>query len=98
VSSLSIILGVAVVMSLIAAVASAFRGGKYVHVDEESKAQRHLARGGRHHAPVASAPAPAVGSAPAAASGTALAAGSPGAARSGAVPAEPQPIPGKWGR
>jgi MFS family permease len=95
VSSLSIILGVAVVMSLIAAVASAFRGGKYVHVDEESKAQRHLARGGRHHAPVASAPAPAVGSAPAAASGTALAAGSPGAARSGAVPAEPQPIPGK---
>jgi MFS family permease len=95
VSSLSIILGVAVVMSLIAAVASAFRGGKYVHVDEESQAQRHIARGGRHHAPVASAPAPAVGSAPAASSGTGLAAGVPGAARSGAVPAEPQPIPGK---
>src|ERR1019366_6596132 len=53
VGSLSIILGVAVFMSLIAAVASAFRGGKYVHVDEESKAQRHLARGGRHHAPAA---------------------------------------------
>jgi MFS family permease len=94
VSSLSIILGVAVVMSLIAAVASAFRGGKYVHVDEESKAQRHIARGGRHHAPVTSAPAPAVGSAPAAASAPAPVAGGPGAARSDAVPAEPQTIPG----
>jgi hypothetical protein len=50
VGSLSIILGFAVVMSLIAAVASAFRGAKYVHVDEESTAQRHLARGGRHPA------------------------------------------------
>jgi hypothetical protein len=95
VGSLGIILMVAVVMSVVAAIASAFRGAKFVHVDEESAAQRHLARGGRHHAPVASAPAPAVGSAPAAASGTAPAAGGPGAARSGAVPAEPQPIPGK---
>jgi MFS family permease len=95
VSSLAIILGFAVVMSVVAAIASAFRGAKFVHVDEESAAQRHLARGGRHHAPVASAPAPVVGSAPAAASGTAPAAGGPGAARSGAVPAEPQPIPGK---
>jgi MFS family permease len=49
VGSLSVILGVAVVMSLVAAVASAFRGGKFVHVDEESKAQRHLSRGLRHH-------------------------------------------------
>ncbi len=49
VGSLSIILGFAVVMSLIAAVASAFRGGKFVHVDEESKAQRHAAQGIRHH-------------------------------------------------
>ena len=43
VSSLSIILGVAVVMSLVAAIASAFRGGKFVHVDAESKAQRRRA-------------------------------------------------------
>jgi MFS family permease len=49
VGSLSIILGFAVLMSLIAAVASAFRGGKFVHVDEESKAQRHAAHGFRHH-------------------------------------------------
>jgi hypothetical protein len=48
VSSLGIILGFAVFMSLVAAVASAFRGAKYVHVDEESKAQRHVARGMRH--------------------------------------------------
>jgi hypothetical protein len=81
VSSLAIILGVAVVMSLIAAVASAFRGARYVHVDEESQAQRHIARGGRHHAPAASDAAPV-----ASASGTAL---------SSAVPAESQPVPGK---
>ena len=43
--SLGIILGFAVVMSLIAAVASALRGERFVHVDEESKAQRHVARG-----------------------------------------------------
>jgi len=48
VSSLGIILGVAVVMSLVAAVASAFRGAKYVHVDAESTAQRRVARGMRH--------------------------------------------------
>ena len=48
VGSLSIILGFAVVMSLVAAVASAFRGAKYVHVDEELVAQRHVARGMRH--------------------------------------------------
>jgi len=95
VSSLSIILGVAVVMSLIAAVASAFRGGKYVHVDEESQAQRHIARGGRHHAPVASAPAPAVGSAPAASSGAVPAPSGAGTALSSVVPAEPHPVPGK---
>jgi MFS family permease len=95
VSSLSIILGVAVVMSLIAAVASAFRGGKYVHVDEESQAQRHIARGGRHHAPVASAPAPAVGSAPAASSGAVPAPSGAGTALSSVVPAEPHPVSGK---
>jgi MFS family permease len=89
VGSLSIILGVAVFMSLIAAVASAFRGGKYVHVDEESKAQRHLARGGRHHAPAASSTAPA------AASGATPLAGGSGAALSSVVPAEPDPVRGK---
>ena len=51
VGSLGIILTVAVVMSVVAAIASAFRGAKYVHVDEESQAQRHVARGMRH-APV----------------------------------------------
>jgi MFS family permease len=102
VSSLGIILGVAVVMSLVAAVASAFRGGKFVHVDEESKAQRHIARGGRHHGPAASGAAPvASGAAPAAsgavpaASGAAPAAGSSGAALGSAAPAEPQPVSGK---
>jgi MFS family permease len=96
VGSLSIILGFAVVMSLIAAVASAFRGGKYVHVDEESKAQRHIARGGRHHGQAASSAAPATGSvAPAAASGATPMAGASGAALSSAVPTEPQPVPGK---
>jgi MFS family permease len=48
VGSLGIILGFAVFMSLVAAVASAFRGAKFVHVDEESAAQRHVARGMRH--------------------------------------------------
>jgi hypothetical protein len=48
VASLGIILGVAVALSLVAAVASAFRGGKFVHVDEESKAQRHVAKGTRN--------------------------------------------------
>jgi hypothetical protein len=102
VSSLGIILGVAVVMSLVAAVASAFRGGKFVHVDEESKAQRHIARGGRHHGPAASGAAPvASGAAPAAsgaapvASGAAPAASGAVPAASGAAPAEPQPVPGK---
>jgi hypothetical protein len=38
-------------MSVVAAIASAFRGAKYVHVDEESQAQRRVARGMRH-APV----------------------------------------------
>ncbi|MGP8161791.1 MAG: MFS transporter [Candidatus Dormibacteria bacterium] len=51
VGSLGIILTVAVVMSVVAAIASAFRGARYVHVDEESQAQRHVARGMRH-APV----------------------------------------------
>jgi MFS family permease len=88
VGSLSIILGFAVVMSLIAAVASAFRGGKFVHVDEESKAQRHIARGGRHHGPAVSDASPAVSSA-------APATGGSGAALSNAAPAEPQPVPGK---
>jgi hypothetical protein len=98
VGSLSIILGVAVVMSLIAAVASAFRGGKFVHVDEESQAQRHIARGGRHHAPAASSAAPAASSsaAPAAAaSGATRMASASGTALSSEVPAEPQPVPGK---
>ena len=35
---LSLILTFAIVMSLIAAIASAFRGGKYVHEDDESRA------------------------------------------------------------
>jgi MFS family permease len=48
VSSLDIILVVAVVMSVVAAVASLFRGAKYVHVDEESAAQRRVARGLPH--------------------------------------------------
>jgi MFS family permease len=51
VSSLGIILTVAVVMSVVAAIASAFRGARFVHVDEESTAQRHVARGMRHPAP-----------------------------------------------
>jgi hypothetical protein len=88
VGSLSIILGFAVVMSLIAAVASAFRGGKFVHVDEESKAQRHIARGGRHHGPAVSGAVPAAGTVAPAASGSTTAASS-------AAPAEPQPVPGK---
>jgi MFS family permease len=102
VSSLSIILGVAVVMSLVAAIASAFRGGKFVHVDAESKAQRHLARGGRHHAPAASAPAPAASAPAPAASGPGVAASSadPAVSRAAStetrvVPAEPHPVPGK---
>jgi MFS family permease len=95
VSSLGIILTVAVVMSLVAAIASAFRGAKFVHVDEESAAQRHVARGGRHHAPVASDPALAVGSAPAASSGAAPAASGSTTAASSALPAEPHPVPGK---
>jgi MFS family permease len=95
VDSLSIILGVAVVMSLIAAVASAFRGGKFVHVDEESKAQRHLARGGRRHAHGVGTAAPTATGAVPAATNAAPAASGAGAALSGAVPAEPQPAPGK---
>jgi hypothetical protein len=35
-------------MSVVAAIASAFRGARFVHVDEESTAQRHVARGLRH--------------------------------------------------
>jgi hypothetical protein len=37
---LMVILVFAVVMSVIAAIASALRGEKFVHVDEESKAQK----------------------------------------------------------
>jgi MFS family permease len=102
VGSLSIILGFAVVMSVIAAVASAFRGAKFVHVDEESKAQRHIARGGRHHGPAASGAVPAASGAAPAAGSVAPAAGSVAPAASGsttaagsALPAEPQPAPGK---
>jgi MFS family permease len=40
VSSLSLILTIAIVMSVVAAVASAFRGAKFVHEDEESRAQK----------------------------------------------------------
>jgi len=40
-----LILGFAVVMSVIAAIASALRGEKFIHVDEESIAQR----AGLHH-------------------------------------------------
>ena len=93
--SLSIILAFAVVMSLIAAVASAFRGGKFVHVDEEFRAQRHIARGGRHHAPAASGAAPAAGSVTPVAGSAAPAASGAGVARSAAVPAEPHPVHGK---
>jgi len=95
VDSLSIILAFAVVMSLIAAVASAFRGGKFVHVDEESKAQRHIARGGRHHGPAASGVAPAAGSVAPVEGSAAPAASGAGVARSTAVPAEPHPVHGK---
>jgi MFS family permease len=95
VDSLSIILAFAVVMSLIAAVASAFRGGKFVHVDEESRAQRHIARGGRHHAPAASGVTPAAGSVTPVAGSAAPAASGAGVARSAAVPAEPHPVHGK---
>jgi MFS family permease len=102
VSSLGIILTFAVVMSLVAAVASAFRGGKFVHVDEESKAQRHVARGGRHHGHVATDPAtaataavPAEARALQALSGAAPATTASGAALSSAAPAEPHPVPGK---
>jgi hypothetical protein len=76
-------------MSLVAAIASAFRGAKFVHVDEESAAQRHVARGGRHHAPAASSTAPA------AASGATPMVGGSGAALSSVVPAEPDPVRGK---
>jgi MFS family permease len=44
--ALMLILGFAVVMSVIAAIASALRGEKFIHVDEESIAQR----AGLHHA------------------------------------------------
>src|ERR1035437_6093379 len=44
--ALMLILGFAVVMSVIAAIASALRGEKFIHVDEESIAQR----AGFHHA------------------------------------------------
>ena len=43
--ALMLILGFAVVMSVIAAIASALRGEKFIHVDEESIAQR----AGLHH-------------------------------------------------
>jgi MFS family permease len=95
VGSLSIILGVAVFMSLIAAVASAFRGGKYVHVDEESKAQRHLARGGRHHAPAASDAASAASGPGVAASSADPAVSRAASTETSVVPAEPHPVPGK---
>jgi hypothetical protein len=95
VGSLSIILGVAVFMSLIAAVASAFRGGKYVHVDEESKAQRHLARGGRHHAPAASDAASAASGPGVAASSADPAVSRAASTETRVVPAEPHPVPGK---
>jgi hypothetical protein len=45
--ALMLILGFAVVMSVIAAIASALRGEKFIHVDEESIAQR---AGLHHHA------------------------------------------------
>jgi hypothetical protein len=45
-SALMLILGFAVIMSVIAAIASALRGEKFIHVDEESIAQR----AGLHHA------------------------------------------------
>jgi MFS family permease len=44
--ALVLILGFAVVMCVIAAIASALRGGKFIHVDDESIAQKaHLHRG-----------------------------------------------------
>jgi MFS family permease len=95
VGSLSIILAFAVVMSLIAAVASAFRGGKFVHVDDESKAQRHIARGGRHHGPAAGGAVPAATTRVAAASEAVPAVSGAGSSLSSAVPAEPHPVPGK---
>jgi hypothetical protein len=45
--ALTLILVFAIVMSVIAALASAMRGGKYIHEDEESRAQK--ARLGHHH-------------------------------------------------
>jgi MFS family permease len=45
--ALTVILVFAVVMSVIAAIASAMRGEKYIHEDEESRAQK--ARLGHHH-------------------------------------------------
>ena len=42
VHGLSLILTFAIIMSLIAAIASAFRGGKYVHEDDESAAQKAM--------------------------------------------------------
>jgi MFS family permease len=95
VSSLAIILTVAVVMSLVAAIASAFRGAKFVHVDEESAAQRHVARGGRHHAPVASDAAPAASGPGVAASSADPAVGRAASTETRVVPAEPHPVPGK---
>ncbi len=96
VGSLSIILAFAVVMSLIAAVASAFRGGKFVHVDDEFKAQRHIARGGRHHGPAAGGAAvPAATTRVAAASEAVPAASGAGSSLSSAIPAEPHRVPGK---
>jgi len=95
VSSLGIILTFAVVMSLIAAVASAFRGGKFVHVDEESKAQRHIAHGGRHHAHATSGAASAPGAVVPVASEAAPAVSGSTVVASSTLSAEPHPVPGK---
>ncbi len=60
--ALMLILSFAVIMCVIAAVASALRGGKFIYVDEESIAQKarlHRGHGARTHPDGAPTPAPA---------------------------------------
>jgi len=47
--ALALILVFAVVMSVIAAAASAMRGGKFIHIDDESLAQKARMHGHHHH-------------------------------------------------
>jgi MFS family permease len=83
--ALFLILGFAVIMSVIAAIASALRGEKFVHVDEESiaqKARMHHPHGLGHHRHDESQEVPAV---------VRAAAGGDGGALDGRSPAPDEP-------